>query len=132
MAFKIAAPGMNSIESLKRSEEKRWNEPGGAELAHLAHFNARRLARQWGLSLRQLERRFKKEFGISPKRWLHAQRMESARLLLLDGLRAQEVAATLHFKQLSHFCRVLKKTFGVASSRLGAELIGTRKSLPPE
>ncbi|MBI4662250.1 MAG: helix-turn-helix transcriptional regulator [Verrucomicrobia bacterium] len=106
-------------------------ELGGEDAAWTAQFNARRLARQWGLSLRQLERRFHKQFGISPKKWLQERRMEAARRLLLDGQRAQEVAMALHFKQLSHFCRVLKKTYGLASSQL-AESEAARASRAPQ
>ena len=77
-------------------------------LAETAHFNARALAQLCGLSIRQLQRDFRRQFGSSPQHWLNEQRIATARELLLSGLSVKAVAFELGFKQPSHFCRQFK------------------------
>jgi AraC family transcriptional regulator len=78
-------------------------------LAESAHYNARELARLCDLSLRQLQRRFRREFGRSPQDWLNEKRLLAARTRLLCGEPVKRVALELGFKQPSHFCREFKR-----------------------
>ena len=55
--------------------------------AHLsgADFGAARLAREFGLSQRQLQRRLREELGVTPAAWLRERRLLRARDLLRGG-----------------------------------------------
>jgi transcriptional regulator GlxA family with amidase domain len=77
-------------------------------LAEEARFNARNLARLCNVSVRQLQRVFRRRFSSSPQLWLNEQRMASARELLLAGHSVKQVTFELSFKQPSHFCRIFK------------------------
>jgi AraC-like DNA-binding protein len=63
---------------------------------------------------RTLERRFHREFRASPRRLLHALRMQEAEKLLQKGLSVKAVACELFYKQPSHFCRKFKECHGVS------------------
>lgn len=90
---------------------------GWSQLAEIAQFRATLLARHCGLSLRQLQRRFRSEFGLTPKQWLQLRRMEAAHKLVSKGLRAKDIAAALFFKDSSHFSKVYKGAFSNSSFR---------------
>jgi len=60
------------------------------------------------MSVRQLQRRFRRRFGRSPQDWLNEKRIRVAQKLLLSGQPVKEVAFNLGFKQSSHFCRLFK------------------------
>jgi AraC family carnitine catabolism transcriptional activator len=75
------------------------------------------LARQMGLSLRQLERRFKQLVG----RTLHSEymlvRVEKAHQYLQQtGLSVTEVAALTGFSSVEYFSKVYRRVFGVLPS----------------
>ena len=77
-------------------------------LAQKAHHNANELARLCGVSTRQLQRHFRRNFHCSPQAWLNQRRLLLAQLLLLKGDSVKKVALDLGFKQTSHFCRQFK------------------------
>ncbi len=83
------------------------------ELVVESNYNASQLAQICGISLRQLENYFMEDFGRSPHNWLTEQRMIAARKLLGASDSIKEVAFTLKYKQLSHFCREFKKCYGI-------------------
>src|SRR5262249_39702852 len=66
------------------------------------------LARFCGISIRQLQRRFREELSRSPQCWLDEQRIVAAEKLLILGYQVKRVAFDLGFKQSSHFCRQFK------------------------
>jgi AraC family transcriptional regulator, carnitine catabolism transcriptional activator len=75
------------------------------------------LARQMGLSLRQLERQFKQQVG----RTLHSEymlvRLEKAHQYLQQtGLSVTEVAALTGFSSVEYFSKVYRRVFGVLPS----------------
>ena len=75
------------------------------------------LARQVGINDFKLKRGFRHVFGTSAFAYLHAQRMEQARLLLAQGDRCvKEVAATVGYASLGHFTAAFTKRFGVPPS----------------
>jgi AraC-like DNA-binding protein len=90
---------------------QRWEQ-----LAEVANFDAKELARLCRLSIRQLQREFRRCLGRSPQDWLNERRIVAARQLLLDGLQIKAVAFKLGFKQPSHFCRQFKAVSRVTPS----------------
>lgn len=76
------------------------------------------LADEIGLSVRQLERRFKAELGVTPKRyylWLRINRAH--RLLQQTDLSVAQVASGAGFGSLEHFSRAYRRFFGCAPSQ---------------
>ena len=90
----------------------RWEALAGA-----ARYDAKELAKLCGLSVRQLERNFRRRFARSPQDWLNEQRIAAARRLLLSGQLVKVVAFELGFKQPSHFCRHFKEYCRLTPSR---------------
>jgi AraC-like DNA-binding protein len=78
------------------------------ELAEAAHYNARKLAELCGVSVRHLQRHFRRTYQRSPQSWLNERRLVAAEKLLLKGEQVKKVALDLGFKQTSHFCRQFK------------------------
>lgn len=75
------------------------------------------LATGVGLSVRQLERRFKAELGVTPKRyylWLRINRAH--RLLQQTDLSVAQVASSAGFGSLEHFSRTYRHFFNCAPS----------------
>jgi len=77
-------------------------------LAETARYNSNELARLCGISARQLQRHFRRNFYCSPQSWLNERRMLAAQTLLLSGESIKKIALDLGFKQPSHFCRQFK------------------------
>jgi AraC-like DNA-binding protein len=77
-------------------------------LAQKAHYNANELASLCGISTRQLQRHFRRNFHCSPQAWLNQRRLLFAQTLLLKGEPIKKVALDLGFKHTSHFCRQFK------------------------
>jgi transcriptional regulator GlxA family with amidase domain len=72
------------------------------------------IAREVGLSARQLERLFGKYLNTSPKKYYMEMRLERARHLLLQTeMSVIEVAMACGFESAGHFSRVYRTTFGV-------------------
>jgi AraC family transcriptional regulator len=77
-------------------------------LAPNARYDARELAKLCNVSVRQLQRDFRRQFAMCPQNWLNEQRLKAAQSLLLSGHPVKVVALELGFKQTSHFCRQFK------------------------
>ena len=92
------------------------------ELAELSFFRSSILAENIGISQRQLERYTKRHFGKSPQEWLNEQRMLKAKEIIPEADSVKEVAYTLGFKQVSHFCREFKGYYGVTCSEYASQL----------
>jgi len=78
------------------------------DLAQAAHYDANELAKLCGVSTRQLQRYFRRNFHHTPQHWLNERRLAAAQSLLLSGDSVKKVALDLGFKQPSHFCRQFK------------------------
>ncbi|HEY1170218.1 MAG TPA: helix-turn-helix transcriptional regulator [Verrucomicrobiae bacterium] len=87
------------------------NKRGWLRLAKEARFNASRLAKLCGITLRQLERQAQQTLGCTPQTWLDEQRMVAAQLLLRETDTVKEVAFRLGYTQASHFCRQFKQYY---------------------
>ena len=76
------------------------------------------IARQVGLSVRQLERLFARYMSSSPKKYYLGLRLEKARNLLVQtDLSLMEICVMCGFKAPSHFSKTYRKAYGVAPSR---------------
>ena len=95
-----------------------------AESYFRAHFDAQisisRLCRVAGVSERGLRNAFYGVHGVSPKRWMTAQRLMETQIALRasrDAATTVTAVATDHgFYQLGRFAAIYKKTFGEAPS----------------
>jgi AraC-like DNA-binding protein len=71
--------------------------------------NLERAASMLGRSAPHLIRSFKREFGVSPYAYVTGRRIDTARSLLLHGVRPAEVAVMVGFYDQPHFTRQFKK-----------------------
>lgn len=106
------------------------------EEARAARYNARKLARRYGVSIRQFERVFHQQIASTPQCWLNALRLQEAAAMLVRGKSVKEVAQDLGFRQASHFSRHFKRHFGISPKRArqahrngGLALVDTNLSL---
>jgi transcriptional regulator GlxA family with amidase domain len=77
------------------------------------------IAKDVGLSLRQFERLFTKEFGMTPKQFMTAMRLRYARWLLLNTPQSvTEIAFETGFADCSHFVRSFRRAFGLSPGML--------------
>jgi transcriptional regulator GlxA family with amidase domain len=83
------------------------------ELAQAANWSASALAKKCDVSVRTLERYFRKELSKTPKAWLSERRQGQAIELLRDGFSVKETAARLGYKQAGNFSRKFAKHWGV-------------------
>lgn len=73
-----------------------------------------------GMTARNLQYLFQKQFGCSPMRWLTQQRLESAKrqLLIADGhTKVTHIAIGLRFSNLGNFSRLYQAQFGELPSQ---------------
>ena len=92
--------------SSKRERRSHWRL-----MAEESNYSPLRMAEQCRVSLRHLERRFKREVGFSPRVWLKWQRLKAALTRLQGTASIKEIAYSLHYCQVSHFCRDFKLQF---------------------
>ncbi len=75
------------------------------------------LARQSGLSLRQLRHRFTDELGLNPRAYLRWRRLRRAVASVESGASLTEAALAGGFADGAHFSRVFQAQFGMAPSQ---------------
>lgn len=79
------------------------------------------LAQQVGLNDYKLKSGFRQVFGTTVFGYLHQQRMQSARNLLIStDLNITEIANQVGYTSLSAFSTAFKKFFGISPSRFRA------------
>jgi len=88
---------------------------GYEKLAEIANYKVCKMAALCGLSIRQLERDFRRHLGCSPVSWLSERRMQSARERLLAGDPVKVVALDLGFKHVPNFCEWFKNESGMTA-----------------
>jgi len=81
-------------------------------------FRIAALARQCGVTDRQLRRYFLHKFGSPPHVWITLKRLERIRPLLSQGELIKQVAAMAGFSQLANFSRRFKNCYNAAPSTL--------------
>ena len=94
----------------------RWEQ-----LAGTARYDAKDLAKLCNLSVRQLERDFRRGLERSPQDWLNEQRIKASQQLLISGQPVKVVAFELGFKQPSHFCRQFKSFNNLTPSQFAGQ-----------
>jgi len=92
----------------RADENSEWSA-----LARQSVFRVDGLAELMRCSPRQLQRRFKRVFGQSPKAWLDDRRAEEAILLLGANAQIKVVASSLGFRDCPQFCAWFRKRFGI-------------------
>ena len=80
-------------------------------LAKEANFQPQVMAAMCPISLRQLERFFKKDLQKTPSQWVRDLRCRIALKLISTGWSSKAVAAELHYWDESHFCREFKRVY---------------------
>ncbi len=75
------------------------------------------VGRQFGESPAHLVRCFTRTFGVAPHAYRIGRRIEMARLQLLDGRPAADVAVSAGFYDQSHFTRHFKRLVGTTPGR---------------
>jgi len=88
------------------------------ERAAHAKYCARKLAKNCDVTLRTLERYFKKKKGKCPQVWLDEERLERAPQVLQVERSVKLTAAVLGYKSEFHFSRVFKNRYGYPPSGL--------------
>jgi transcriptional regulator GlxA family with amidase domain len=88
-----------------------------------APLNITVIAKMAGTSVRQLERNFLTETGMSPKEFYRSMRLRYARWLLLNtAKRITVIAYECGFADSAHFIRGFKEIYGVTPGKLRASL----------
>lgn len=82
-------------------------------LAQAANFRIGKLAGLCAVSIRTLQRHFRKHYNLTLSEWLREKRLQQARLMLVNADCIKTVAFDLGYKQPSHFTRDFKQRFGV-------------------
>jgi AraC-like DNA-binding protein len=68
-----------------------------------------------GRSLSTFNRDFKRQFSVSPKKWLMDKRLEKAYLLLASNAHSvSDVAYEVGYENFSHFIKAFHKKFGIS------------------
>ena len=61
------------------------------------------------LSCSQYKQKFKKQLGISPRRYINQQKIEQAKIFLMEGMTVTDIAMLLGFTTSGYFSTVFKK-----------------------
>ena len=88
---------------------------GYEQLAEVADYKVCKMAALCGLSIRQLQRDFRRYQGCSPQMWLSERRMRVAQDRLLAGEPVKVVALDLGFKHVPNFCEWFKSVNGITA-----------------
>ena len=87
-------------------------------IALQVRFNPAALARDRGVSLRTLQRFFRKHYDMTISEWLRSLRLREAYSRLGAATCVKEVAYDLGYKRASHFSRDFKDFYGIRPSSL--------------
>ena len=87
-------------------------------IAAEAQFRPAKMAELCRVSLRTVERHFRKNYNLTVKEWARSVRMQEAKRRILEGSSIKAVSYELGFKQASHFSRIFKEFYGTPPSFL--------------
>jgi len=92
-----------------RMQRQDWEK-----MAKEANFQPQVMAALCTMSLRQLERFFKRDLKRTPRQWVRDLRCRLALELISTGWSSKAVAAELHYWDESHFCHEFKRVYGAS------------------
>jgi len=96
------------LEAVRDAVERRMGE---------SSFDVDALARDVGLSKRQLQRRLKQAISLSPNGFVRAMRLERASQLLRQRAgTVSEIAFRVGFNDAEYFSKLFRQVFGVVPS----------------
>ena len=84
------------------------------ERARKVRFHVAALARDCGVSVRQLRSYIHIRFGTTPHSWIMRIRLRDAPALLTRNKSVKQVSAELGFSQVAHFSREFKRLYGLS------------------
>ena len=82
-------------------------------LAFTCNFRISKLAEKCHVSVRTLQRHFRKNYDFTLREWLREVRLEKSRVMLPEARCVKTVAYDLGYKQPSHFTRDFKQRYGI-------------------
>ena len=80
-------------------------------------FDSRRLCREMGYSREYITRNFSAAYGVTPKKYFTALRMNAGLELLLSGTSVKETADLLNFSSPYAFSKAFKNHFGMSPEK---------------
>lgn len=75
------------------------------------------LAKETQTGYETFRKEFRKEYGISPKKYRIGKRMEQACMLLTSGIPIKEIARMVGYEDVYSFSRQFTKTYGIAPGK---------------
>ena len=99
-------------------------------LAHQCSYRVSRLAKLCQVSVRTLQRHFRKYYDLTLSEWLRELRLEQSRSMLKDAPCVKMVAFDLGYKQPSHFTRDFKLRYGIPPKTWQLAVQGRRTMRP--
>jgi AraC-like DNA-binding protein len=115
-----------------------WSSvPSASAVANIAEQVKKEYAREWdfeaaarreGMSYSLLRKRFAELYGMAPRRFLIAQRMRVASILLTHGLSAKETCFRVGMNDPYAFSKTFKREFGLSPRHYRKRLEKTRES----
>ena len=95
-------------------EVKEWQNCIVCGHCYMNDISMEEIANYTGRSLSTFKRDFKKCSTLSPREWLIRRRLEAARELIRKGGRkVSDICSEVGFKNLSHFSKIYKETYGI-------------------
>ena len=100
--------------------------------AHLdRHLSNQELARQLGVSTNTMLRKYHREIGVTPHRYVQRKRIEKACILLQDSRRSiEQIAVDAGFCDRYYFSRAFKKVQGMSPCQYRLQLTHLHDALP--
>src|SRR5688500_8375360 len=93
------------------------------EIGRAAHYDGAELASLCGVSSSQLRRFFQQRFCRPPQEWLNELRLWDAIRMLRQKYPVKEIAYTLRFGSVPHFCHRFKEYHGFTPSECKLKLL---------
>src|SRR5688572_29335041 len=87
--------------------------PSWETLAMGCGYRLPELARACHVSMRTLQRHFRKHYNTTLSEWVRHLRLDRARAMLVEAESVKRVAFELGYKQPSHFTRDFRERFGL-------------------
>lgn len=93
-------------------ENRLWGITDWVDRARKAEYCIARLASNASMSPRRFEQLFCSAYGVCPRCWVRALRMQDAQRLLLEGRQPKEVASMLGYQHYPSFSRAFSRFVG--------------------